>query len=380
MKQFRIVLLCVVSLLSFSSLVQAQRWSEAKANTWYEKQPWLLGANYIPANAVNQLEMFQAETFDPQQIDKEFGWAENIGMNMMRIFLPYILWDHNPAGFKQTIDTFLTIAAKHHIRPMFVLFDSCFDPSPKLGPQHPPIPGVHNSAWVQSPGAAALQDPSQYPHFKAYVQGVVGAYANDSRVLAWDVWNEPNNVSQEGLYARFEAINKLKLEEALLPQVFEWARSANPTQPLTSGLWQDGNWSLADQLTPIERIQLAQSDVMSFHNYSWPENFEQHVEWLERYHRPIICTEFMARPLGSTFDTILPLAKKHHVGANAAALVYGKVQSYLPWESWDHPYILKQPPVWFHDIFYPDGRPYREQEVKLIRELAGTASPPSGTR
>jgi hypothetical protein len=323
--------------------------------------------------------MWQSDTFDPQEIDKELGWAEKIGMNTMRVFLPYLLWDKEATGFRKRIDTFLGIAAKHHIRPMLVLFDSCWDPSPRLGPQHPPIPGVHNSAWVQSPGAPVLQDASQYPHLKAYVQEVVGAFADDSRILAWDVWNEPNNISTEGPYARFEAKDKLKLELALLPQVFQWARSENPAQPLTSGLWQGGDWSAPDKLSPIERIQVDESDVISFHNYSWPEDFERSVKSLEGYHRPIICTEFMARPVGSTFDTILPLAKKYRVGAISASLVAGKTQAYLPWDSWHHPYVLEQPAVWFHDVFYPDGRPYREQEVKIIRELTGT-SPAADTR
>jgi len=374
MPRFTIRILCIIAIFTFPSLAETQRWSEAKANEWYAQQPWLIGANYVPATAVNQLEMWQAETFDPPQIDKELGWAEDAGMNMMRIFLPYVLWDKEPEAFRQRIDIFLTIAAKHQIRTMFVLFDSCFDPRPKLGPQHPPIPGVHNSAWVQSPGAAALEDSSRYGHLRAYVQGVVSAFANDRRVLTWDIWNEPNNIFPP--YEKFEPEDKVRLEQKLLPQVFAWARSANPTQPLTSGLWQDGDWSSTDKLNLTERIQLEQSDVLSFHNYSWPEDWEHHVEWLERYHRPIICTEFMARALGNTFDTILPLAKKHNIGVNAAALVYGKVQSYLPWDSWEHPYILDQPPVWFHDIFYPDGRPYRPAEIMLIRKLTGRGIPP----
>ncbi len=368
MKTISFVVLAAL-FLPLTCLAATQRWSEAQANAWYAQQPWLVGANYVPATAVNPLEMWQADTFDPQQIDKELGWAENTGMNMMRVFLPYILWDKDPAGFRQRIDAFLTIASKHHIRTVLVLFDSCFDPRPKLGPQHPPIPGVHNSAWTQSPGAAVLEDPSQYPHLKAYVQGVVGAFANDPRVLAWDIWNEPNNIFPP--YAKFEPKDKIKLEDALLPQAFEWARSQNPMQPLTSGLWRGGDWSSLDKVAADERIQLEQSDILSFHNYSWPEDWEHKVVLLETYHRPIICTEFMARGLGNMFDTILPIAKKHHVGANAAALVYGKVQSYLPWESWDHPYILDQPPIWFHDMFYPDGRPYRPAEIKLIQELTG---------
>ena len=184
MTRVPVLILFLISILCLPSLAEAQRLSEAKVNEWYAQQPWLVGANYIPATAVNQLEMWQPETFDPQQIDKELGWAENAGMNMMRVFLPYVLWDKDSEGFKRYVDAFLTIAARHHIRTMFVLFDSCFDPRLKLGPQHPPIPGVHNSAWVQSPGAAALGDPLQYPRLKAYVEKIVNAFANDPRVVA----------------------------------------------------------------------------------------------------------------------------------------------------------------------------------------------------
>ena len=373
MKYLNVVLLTLVSFLPVPTLAQAQRWSEARANAWYAQQPWLVGSNFIPANAINQLEMWQPATFDPQEIDKELGWAEKLGMNTMRVFLHDLLWEQDAAGFQQRIDAVLSIASKHHIRPIFVLFDSCWDPSPKLGLQHPPIPGIHNSGWVQSPGAAALQDSAQYPRLKAYVQGVVGGFAKDDRILAWDLWNEPNDPS-DGPYGRLEPKNKRELEEVLLPQVFEWARSANPAQPLTSGLWEGGDWSSPEKLSTLERIQIDQSDVISFHNYSWPESFEQHVEWLERYHRPILCTEFMARSVGSTFDTILPLAKKHHVAAINWGLVAGKTQTYLPWDSWERPYVRDPPSVWFHEVFYGDGRPYREQEAKIIRELTGTSS------
>ena len=349
----------------------SSRWSEAKANDWYQHQPWLVGSNYIPADAINELEMWQADTFDAKQIDKELGWAEGLGMNTMRVFLHDLLWKQDSAGFQKRIDEFLTIASRHHIRPIFVLFDSCWDPHPRLGPQHPPIPGVHNSGWVQSPGADALEDNRQEGRLEAYVKGVVGAFANDSRVLAWDIWNEPSNTNN-GAYGKQELKDKRERVRELLPKAFEWARSAHPSQPLTSGLWE-GNWSSEEKLDAISRIQLDQSDVISFHNYSWPEDFEEHVGWLEQYHRPILCTEFMARSVGSTFDTILPIAKKHHVAAINWGLVAGKTQTYLPWESWEHPYILQQPPVWFHEVFYPDGRPYRQHEADLIRELTGAA-------
>ena len=351
-----------------STPIQQQRWTEAQANAWYAKQPWLVGADYIPRDAINQLEMWQAATFNPQEIDQELAWAQAIGMNTMRVFLHDLLWQQDPKGFQQRINVFLTIAAKHHIRPIFVLFDSCWDPNPQLGPQRPPIPGVHNSGWVQSPGMAALRDPSQYPRLEAYVKGVVGAFANDPRILAWDLWNEPDNGNDDN-YGKIQSEKgKNALVADLLPQVFAWARSQSPTQPLTSGVFY-GNWDDLSKLKPVQKIQITESDVLSFHNYGWPESFEKHVIQLQKYNRPILCTEYMARSVGSTFDTILPIAMKYRVAAINWGLVNGKTQTNFPWNSWQRPYVLEQPPVWFHDVFYPDGRPYRQHEVDLIRQL-----------
>ena len=347
------------------------RWTEAQANAWYAAQPWPVGANFLPSNAINELEMWQADTFDPTTIDRELGWAQAIGMNTMRVFLHNLLWEQDPKGFQQRIDTFLTIAARHHIRPVFVLFDSCWEANPKLGPQHPPIPGVHNSGWVQAPGPAVLQDPAQYPRHESYVKGVVGAFANDPRILAWDVWNEPSSNLKST--AAMGEPGKVILV-GLLPQVFAWARSAHPTQPLTSGVFSD--WAAHATMPALARIQIEQSDVISFHNYDWPEAFEQSVKQLQQYHRPLICTEYMARGNGSTFDTILPIAHQYRVGAINWGLVAGKSQTYLPWDSWQHPYVDHQPTIWFHDVFHTDGKPYREREVEIIRDLTSGKQAP----
>jgi hypothetical protein len=359
--------------LCASAVSQPVQWSEQKANDWYAQQPWLVGSNYIPKSAINQLEMWQEPTFDPAEIDKELTWAEAMGMNTMRVFLHDLLWQQDAAGFEKRIQQFLTIAARHHIRPMFVLFDSCWDPSPRLGPQHPPIPGVHNSGWVQSPGALALADPKQYPRLKAYVVEVVGAFANDGRILAWDIWNEPGGVSDETYpNEELKAKEKIALVTALLPQVFEWAREANPIQPLTSGVWDVDTSSDSGNLGEIQQIQLRESDIITFHNYGWPESFKAEVIWLkQRYNRPVICTEYMARGNGSTFDGSLPVAKKYHVGAINWGLVAGKTQTYLPWDSWQRPYVEMQPTIWFHEVFKQDDTPYRQREVDLIRELTG---------
>lgn len=344
------------------------RWSKQQAASWYAKQAWPVGSNYLPANAINELEMWQADTFDPARIDKELSWAQQMGMTTMRVFLHDLLWKQDAAGFKQRIDAFLTIAAKHHIKPIFVLFDSCWDPEPKLGEQHPPIPGVHNSGWVQSPGVA-MDDPSQYPRFEAYVKDIVGHFAKDNRILAWDVWNEPDNPGG-GDYDAKEPKDKFQRVAELLPQVFDWARSEHPLQPLTSGVWHDDDWSPGAKLNAVEKTQLEQSDIVSFHNYGWPEEFEARVKQLKGWGRPMICTEYMARGAGSTIDTILPIGKKDDVGMVNWGFVDGKSQTKFPWDSWKRPYTFEPPTIWFHDLLHPNGTPYRAREVQIIHALS----------
>ncbi len=363
-------ILVVIAFGTSLAWAQTARWPEERANAWYAQQPWLVGSNYVPKSAINQLEMWQEETFDPVEIETELTWAEGMGMNTMRVFLHDLLWQQDAAGFRKRIDRFLTIASRHHIRPILVLFDSCWDPLPHLGPQHPPIPGVHNSGWVQSPGAKALADASQYSRLRAYVQGVVGAFARDDRILAWDVWNEPG-ADNASSYAREELKDKTPRIAALLPQTFQWARDANPVQPLTSGLWAVDTSPDGANLGELQQIQLRESDILTFHNYTWPEFFQREVRWLKKYNRPVICTEYMARSMGSTFDTVLPIAKQEHVGVINWGFVAGKTQTYLPWDSWEHPYIREEPGVWFHEVLRPDGTPYRQAEVDLLRQLTG---------
>jgi hypothetical protein len=348
-----------------------QRWTEARANAWYDQQPWLVGANYIPSDAINELEMFQAATFNPALNDRELGLAESIGMNTVRVFLHDQLWLNDAPGFTRRLNEFLAISARHHVRPVFVLFDSCWEPNPHIGPQHPPIPGVHNSGWVQSPGKERMLNPAVEPDLKAYVQGVIGVFAKDERILAWDMWNEPDNSGRdrpEDVAAKVKRVNQL------LPQVFEWARAVHPEQPLTSGVWI-GNWDDPTRESVTTKIQLAESDVISFHNYDWPEEFEARINALRSLHRPLLCTEYMARGNGSTFDTILPIAKRERVAAINWGLVAGKTQTYLPWDSWTRPYVLEKPAVWFHEVFRQNDEPYREHEIDMIRELTGRGMP-----
>lgn len=359
-------LLASITLLAAAPAEARDRWTEAEAKAWYDRQPWLVGSNYAPASAINQLEMWQADTWNPAEIDRELALAEGIGMNTMRVFLHDQLWEQDAEGFKRRIDAFLTIAAKHRIKPLFVLFDSCWDPNPKLGPQHPPIPGVHNSGWVQGPGIAGLRDKRRYPAYKAYVQGVIGAFAKDERVLGWDLWNEPDNGADQ--YKGQEG--KEPLVRALLAQVFEWARDADPSQPVTSGVWLGDDWTPGGRGSAMEKLQLSQSDVITFHDYNWPETFERRIRQLLPYNRPILCTEYMARGNGSTFDGSLPIGKRYNVAMMNWGFVDGRTQTRLPWDSWQKPYVTAEPTIWFHEVFRADGTPYRQAEIDLIRRLA----------
>jgi len=363
-----ISLLLFVLFLQCTGAAQAEKWSEEKANAWYTRQPWLIGSNYVPATAINELEMWQADTFDPKRIDLELGWAESLGMNTMRVFLHDLPWHQDAGGFRRRIETFLRIAARHKIRPMFVLFDSVWDPNPQLGKQRAPRPGVHNSGWMQSPGAKALQDKSEYGRLETYVKGVVGAFADDQRVLAWDIWNEPDNENR-GSYERFEPKNKVDLVLALLPKAFQWARDTNPQQPLTSGVWK-GDWT-PEKMTEMDRLQIQLSDVITFHSYDAPTELEKRINWLKRYNRPLICTEYMARGNGSFFIGSLMVAKVHHLGMINWGLVKGKAQTHLPWDSWQRPYVDREPAIWFHEVFRTNGMPYIPEEVEFIRRMTG---------
>jgi len=346
----------------------AETWSEAHAQTWQQKHGWLVGCNFSPSYAINELEMWQADTFDVAAIDRELGWAQGLGFNSVRVFLHNMLWDQDSAGFLKRMDTFLGIADKHHIGVMFVLFDSCWDPFPVLGKQREPRPFVHNSGWVQAPGQEILKDPKLYDSLKPYVVGVLKRFKNDRRVHAWDLFNEPDNTNGNS-YGKMELKDKPALALDLLKKVVRWTREVAPSQPATVCVWF-GDWGDDAKLTPMQKYSLENSDVISFHNYGLADDLKKHIDQLRRFHRPVLCTEYMARPNHSTFDPNLGLMKSEGVAAYNWGFVAGKTQTIYPWDSWQKAYT-GEPPVWFHDIFRPDGAPYRPEEVAYIRSVTG---------
>ena len=324
------------------------RWSAEKAAAWYAGNKWITGANYIPANAINQLEMWQAETFSPEQIDKELGWAQGIGFNTMRVFLHSLAYKQDKEGFKKRVADYLGIADRHGIKTMFVFFDDCWNKIPKVGRQPDPKPGTHNSGWMQDPGQAASSDTTKFPELEVYVKDVMTTFKTDKRILLWDLYNEPGNNGKRD--------SSLPLVKA----VFSWARAVNPDQPISIGLW-------AWDYEKLNQYQLQNSDVVTYHDYEDAQWHQRVIELLETSGRPLICTEYMARTRNSRFSNILPLLKAQNVGAINWGFVSGKTNTIY---AWDTPIADGSQPIeWFHDIFFADGKPYREDEVNLIKKL-----------
>ncbi len=352
-----------------------EKWTEEKANSWYAKQSWLVGTNFGPSNAINQLEMWQAETFDLETIDKELALSASIGMNTHRVFLHNLLWEQDSIGFINRIDKFLDLTKKHNIKPMLVLFDGVWHPFPKLGTQPDPIPHKHNSGWVQSPGAEYLKDKSTYPKLESYVKGIIGHFANDDRVLIWDIFNEPEN-KNAGAYPELELPDKYDRALDLLKASFKWAREANPSQPLTSAVWggfigRDGKRT--DSISSITKFMLEKSDIISFHTYQSPEVAEIQIDFLQKYNRPILCTEYLARSRNNNFETILTQFKDNNIGAYNWGFVSGKTNTIYHWDSWKTK-MTEEPELWHHDIFKSDYTPYKQEEVDLIKSLTSTSN------
>jgi hypothetical protein len=317
------------------------RWTRERAWAWYKAHPWLVGCNFIPSTAVNDVEMWQKESFDPKTIDRELGWAQGLGFNTVRVFLNYAVWEADPDGLIVIFDRFLNMAHRHGISVLVILFDDCFKPEPQVGKQPDPEPGVHNSQWVQSPGARRRGDRATWPKLEKYVQDMVGTFASDKRVLAWELYNEPSQ------------------SLALVEAAFQWARAAQPSQPVTTTIF--GNAALQKRIIEL-------SDLLSFHNYGPLPGLKREWGNLLAQGRPVLCTEWMARGAGSRFETHLPFFKENKIACWNWGLVGGRTQTYFAWGSLRG---APEPKLWHHDILRVDGTPFHSQEVQFIKATTG---------
>jgi len=323
------------------------RWTAEKAWAWHERMGPIRGCNYLPRTAVNSTEMWQTETFDAKTIKQELSWARRAGYNNVRVFLQYVVWRDDANGLRQRFDRFLAIAAANEIGVMPILFCDCAfaGREPYVGRQDPPVPGVHNSGWVPSPGLKRVVDRSAWPELERYVKDFVGRFGRDPRVRIWDLYNEPGNSG---------------LGNKSLPLVLAavgWARETEPAQPITIGAWTSFGSVLSKRLMEL-------SDVVSFHGYDSPEAVAGTVRRCASYHRPVVCTEWLHRQSGNTFRSVLPVFAKHRVGWYHWGLVAGRTQTYMPWGSKKGD---PMPKIWQHDVFHASGKPYDAEELKLLR-------------
>ncbi|MDP6979965.1 MAG: cellulase family glycosylhydrolase [Myxococcota bacterium] len=340
-------------------------WNEERAATWQRERGWLVGCNFTPSSASNPLEMWQASTFDLPTIEREIGLAADVGFNSLRIFLHDLAWERDPGGFCDRFEAVLAAAARRGVSVMPVFFDGVWNPHPKAGPQPEPRHRVHNSGWVQSPGADVLADSARQDALEAYVTDVMNRFRDDARIDVWDLFNEPD--SPNLAYRNHEIPDKSARAFELLEKTFDWARAVDPVQPLTAGVWQ-GDWDDPDELSDVSRLSLEASDVISFHCYGNLADLSARTEALRRYRRPLLCTEFMARTLGSTFDPHLGWMKENGVSAWCWGFVAGRTQTQYPWDSWINTYE-DEPDPWFHDVLRPDGTPYDPAETAYIHSI-----------
>jgi hypothetical protein len=362
---------------------RSARWTSERARRWHDETGWLCGFNFLPSTAVNFIEMWHEETYDPQTIDRELGWAAEIGFNCVRTNLQFLLWQQDPVSIQERIGAFLTTADKYRIKTVFCLFDDCgfSGGSPKLGRQDAPVPGVHNSRAMASPGRDIVMDRTVWPELELYVRDIVGSFSDDRRVAFWDLYNEPGNLMifhKNGQKEFSDALEGHSL--ALLREAFDWARSAGPIQPLTVGGWHiPMPWdSMSTGLYEhtIDQSAFDLSDIISFHAYCGAERMLQIITQLESFGRPIFCTEWMARTIGSRLDEQLSLMKDRQVGSFIWGMVQGRTQTHLPWPGLETvPGGDAGQEPWFHDLLTKQGEPHDERETELISKLTKRRTP-----
>ncbi|MBN1241189.1 MAG: DUF2147 domain-containing protein [Spirochaetales bacterium] len=329
------------------------RWDTERALAWAAARPWTLGCNFIPSYAANQIEHWSAARFDEALIGRELDLAASLGMNAARVYLHDRAYAADPSGFLDRVRRHLDLAGRLGIATLFVLFDDCWNDWPGLRRLPMVRKGVHNSAWLKSPGTRAVDDEDDWPRLEAYARGVVGSFREDLRIMGWDVWNEVGN---------FGALRPNTTR--LLARAFRWVREERPIQPLCSGVWKRSSW-----WEPLNRFILGASDLASFHNYAPPAELEAEIDWIESVEpgRPVLCTEYMARTQGSSFAACLPVLARRGVGAFNWGLVDGRTQTKYPWGGRPG---AKEPELWFHDVFRSDLMPYDTSETDLIRSIA----------
>jgi hypothetical protein len=313
-----------------------------KAPPPYDTSKWV-GANYTPAYCVNQVQMWHE--FRGDVIDVELAAAKkHFGITTLRVYLHNLVYDAEADKMLERMDKFLSICKKHDIRPGFVFFDDCHRKSGiVLTPQKPPVDGYHNGRWAACP-QNRHRKPENMGGFKAYVQGVVKRFANDKRVLWWEIFNEPNRSA---------------FSQTLCKKGYAWAKELKPVQPVLC-CWNDR----------------PETDIVDAHNYGqnfavWDKQADMNPA------KGTVFTEAGARwyytkPRSNGTPTeVMAWLRRRKAASKTTPGVY------LCWELmvgnshcrwyWGTKHGTPEPPVPWCGLLWPDGTPVSLAEAESVR-------------
>ena len=353
-----------------------KQWSKERAWEWYNSRPWIRGCNYLPANCVNRIEMWQEYNSDKvfETMEEEFKLIQSIGYNSIRVIIEFLVWDKEHDGYMERFERFLTLANKYGISVMLVLANDCMRPKgyevDKLGEQ-PCDWGYHGGRKMSQHGIFNamghhyLDEPETAPRFFAMIREFVEKYKNDERINIWNVYNEVGNS------------NRREVTLPNLKKIFEICREIDPIQPLTceTASYYGGDFF---ETCEVEKYGVLNSDIISFHNYGSYESNIRTIKNLKKFGRPLINSEWLARCLNNNVEELFPLYYLEKVGCYNWGLVGGKAQYYEPWNStWEN--YEKNPDLkwdftkWFHDLFRLNHRPYNPKEIEIIKKYSKLA-------
>lgn len=356
------------------------KWSKEKAWNWYNAQPWIRGCNYMSADCANRIDQWQEYGFEKRfdTTKRELALMADMGYNSIRIIPEFVVWEKEHDGFMCRFERYIQLAAENGMSCMVVLGNDCCPPKEealkrlRLGEQHVDW-GYHGGRKVsqhgrfEGHGYSVLDDLEFAERYYEFVTEIVKKYKNDSRIIIWDVFNEPGN-SGRGM-----------LSLPHFKKFFEIIREINPIQPLTAAIWScdEGDF---DNMPEIERFCLENSDIISYHNYKSYEKNIVEIKRLKKLERPIINTEWLNRCAGNSVELMFPLFYLENIGCYNWGFVAGKYQTYEPWNGvWDE---YKENPAaysdfdftkWLHDLYRPGHRPYNPREIELIKKYCNMA-------
>jgi hypothetical protein len=320
-----------------------QRWTVTRAHEYMQSYGVIKGCNFVPSYCKSPMQHFI--DFREDIIRKELGYAKKAGLNSIRLWIPCFAWQSDRQTFYQVLDKYLEICNEMQFSIMATLTcysikKDTFQEKLEVKPQRF-YPGVH----IQPLEIEGIyrREADDWPVIREYYQEITKRYGDNRTIIVWDLYNEAWEKDRD-------------LQEHL----FQWVREVDPGQPLTAC------WGAHDY-----------SDVITFHTYQPPGgkkrdelpgllSFEEEINYALSYNRPVLCTEWLARTFGNNFQNVLPVFAAYNIGFYFWGLVAGSGQYRFPW-NW--PEGAPEPYLWFHEILYPDGHPYKREEIDMIRDF-----------